>query len=387
MMLTAPVTLAGNVAPASHGKTVAGEVVGSGDASASFQTMALKKSPLTFLPGPGPDGLASTLRLSVDGVRWTEVDSLYGQVATARVFTERQADDGLTTLLRFGDGKSGGATVPTGRGNVTATYRVGGGRDGNLPADSLTTVLDRLPGLVSATNPLPAHGGAEAEPLDQARRNAPRTVRTFGRAVSLRDFEDLVTASGSVAKAQATWLWDGYTQAIYLTVAGDGGDVMDDTALDRLAAVLATERDPNHRLRLASYRRVPIVVAAAVATDPARDPDRVLGAAWQALQDALSFERQALGGRVHLSAVYQVLQPVEGVVAVDVTGLAFKDPADAASHGAATQGGVPVPVQPHLGMLPGRADPVHPGQALPAELAWVQSPSQDLTISHAGGLS
>ena len=42
-------------------------------------------------------------------------------------------------------------------------------------------------------------------------------MRTFGRAVSLRDFEDLVTASGEVAKAQATWTWDGLGRAIHLT--------------------------------------------------------------------------------------------------------------------------------------------------------------------------
>src|SRR5262249_39701237 len=157
---------------------------------------------------------------------------------------------------------------PTGAANVTATYRVGAGIAGRVGADSLTTLLDRLQGLIGVTNPLPADGGADPETLDTIRQNAPRTVRTFDRAVSLHEMQDLVTASGEVAKALATWVWDGFAPAIHLTVAGQDGGTFADPA--SLGAMLSNARDPNHRLLIDNYAQVPIRLEAKLWIDPAR---------------------------------------------------------------------------------------------------------------------
>ena len=45
------------------------------------------------------------------------------------------ADGGVT--VEFGDGEQG-ARLPTGRGNVTATYRVGGGTAGEVESGAIT---------------------------------------------------------------------------------------------------------------------------------------------------------------------------------------------------------------------------------------------------------
>src|SRR5207244_5179489 len=119
------------------------------------------------------------------------------------------------TAVQFGDGVTG-STVPSGSSNVSATYRVGSGVAGRVRARTLTSALDRPPGLRAVTNPLAARGGADQEVVDDARANAPATVRTFGRAVSIEDFADLVRANGEVAKAQAIWVWDGLERAIHL---------------------------------------------------------------------------------------------------------------------------------------------------------------------------
>ena len=67
-------------------------------------------------------------------------------------------------------------------------------------------------------------------------------MRTFGRAVSLLDFADLVRASGEVAKAQAIWVWDGLDRAIHLTVAGQAGGIFADADLRRIGAVARRAR-------------------------------------------------------------------------------------------------------------------------------------------------
>ena len=52
--------------------------------------------------------------------------------------------------------------------------------------------------------------------------NAPLTVLTLGRIVSLRDYEDFARAFAGVAKALATWTWDGERQGVFVTDRGRG---------------------------------------------------------------------------------------------------------------------------------------------------------------------
>src|SRR6185503_12593068 len=59
---TASATMFGNVCTSSHGQTIAGEVLGNGDASQTFQSFRLQKSPVTFVHQAGaPHGVADSL--------------------------------------------------------------------------------------------------------------------------------------------------------------------------------------------------------------------------------------------------------------------------------------------------------------------------------------
>ncbi|HEV2387300.1 MAG TPA: baseplate J/gp47 family protein [Candidatus Acidoferrales bacterium] len=388
---TASAVLLGNVARASHGETVRNEVLGNGDASQTFQRFTLQKQPLTYVPGSGPGGVTSSLQLAVNRVSWSETPELYAQPPTAQVYSTRQTDAGKT-LVQFGDGNAG-AVLPTGSGNVVATYRIGSGLAGRVGANSLTTLLDRLQYLNAVTNPLAADGGADPESPDAVRQNAPRTVRTFGRAVSLRDFEDLITSSGEVAKALATWVWDGLAPAVHLTVAGQEGGTFSDLA--SLGNTLANARDPNFRLLLGNYGQVPILVAAKLWVDPAYAQADVLSAAQQALLAGLAFDQLSLGQTIHLSQIYLLLQGVAGVTGVEVTLLGFKRPAgmsdsdfqaylDSRNVTRLADGAV-APVQTNLRIFSARPDPANPGRVLPAEMARIETPSQDVTITAQNG--
>jgi uncharacterized phage protein gp47/JayE len=375
--------LLGNVARASQGQTVLSEVVGSGDAAAKFQSFTLQRQPLTYVPSSAPGGVTSSLQLFVNQLQWTEVPEIFGQPRSAQVFSTRTTDDGKTLIQ--GGGGPFGAPFPTGTANITATYRVGTGSAGRVDANALVTLLDRPPGLISVTNPLPAEGGADPETLQTIRQNAPHTVRTFDRAVSLQDFQDLITTSGEVAKALATWVWDGFAPAVHLTVAGQGGSTFAD--LTGLGATLANARDPNQRLLIDNYTKVPIRLAAKVWVDPARAQADVLAAATAAVLDALSFDELDLGEALHLSFIYAVLQSVSGVVAADVTGFGFKSDAIPflLSRGVTfLPNGSVAPVQDFLRIFAARPDPARPGQVVPAELAFVETPAQDVAITAQG---
>jgi len=112
--------------------------------------------------------------------------------------------------LRFGpairqpDGgwRQFGAVPPAGSALRFTRYRFGGGRAGNVAAGALAMLASPVAGVVSVTNPEPAVGGADAEPLESARQRAALELRTRSRAVTVEDFERLtVEASPLVARA------------------------------------------------------------------------------------------------------------------------------------------------------------------------------------------
>jgi predicted phage baseplate assembly protein len=170
---------------------------------------------------------------------------------------------------------------------------------------------------------LPAGGAADREQLADARRNAPLTVMTLDRVVSLLDYENFARAFAGIAKALATWTWDGRDRSVFVTVAGPGGaEVPAGGALhDNLVAALRAAGDPNVRLRVASYRPATFRLGLRVKRDPDRDAEVVVAAVEHALRAAFSFEAREFGQPVVLSEVIAVIQAVPGVVAAHLQSL------------------------------------------------------------------
>jgi hypothetical protein len=132
----ATAVLWGNAAAASHGRTVAGEVIGSGDASQPFQCFTLAKAPLTRVPAAVAAGSIPAIDVTVDAARWPDVTALLAAGGTDEVM-ELRTDDGGATVVQFGDGVTG-ARPTTGSGNIVATYRYGAGLVGQVSAGQLT---------------------------------------------------------------------------------------------------------------------------------------------------------------------------------------------------------------------------------------------------------
>ena len=311
------VVMNANVSPATEGETV-DEVLGSGDATASYQEFSLRQPPLTFVSASTPDGFASTLGVRVNDIAWHEASTLYGRGPAERVYVTRTEDDDRT-IVQFGNGAAG-ARLPSGSDNVRAVYRKGGGRGGNLDADRLSMLMTRPLGVTGVTNPEAATGGVDRQSRDDVRANAPLTMLTLDRIVSLRDYEDFARAFAGVAKALATWTWDGQTRGVFVTIAGaDGAEVPEtsDTYANLLAA-MRSSGDPQVSLRVRSYRKRLFRLTARITRHPDWLAERVMHDARDALVSRFGFSARSFGQRVALSEVMAVIQTVSGVVGVDV---------------------------------------------------------------------
>lgn len=320
------VAINANVARATHGETKT-EILGSGDGSKKFQSFTLKNTPLTYVSASTSGGAAGTLELRVNNVLWKEASSLYGLSPSDRSYIVRLADEGTTTVT-FGDGRTG-ARLPTGSENVTAVYRAGIGMEGMVKEKQIALLLTRTLGLKGVTNPVAPAGAADPETLDDARDNAPLTVLTFDRIVSLRDFEDYARAFAGVGKAAAVELWDGERRLVHVTVAGaDGGEVAEGSDLrDNLIESIDGARHADLPVVLDSFEPLSFNLAAKILVEEDYSAEEVLAAVEARLLDLFSFARRSFAQVVTAGEVTAAMQSVEGVTAVDLDALYRTDSA------------------------------------------------------------
>lgn len=313
----ASVTVNANVVAATHGESKR-EVLGSGDAARAFQTFKLKQKPLTYVSAANASGTASTLEVRVNDVRVDAASTLYARGPKDAVYTARHADAGEVTV-QFGDGKTG-ERLPSGAENVIASYRVGIGLAGLVRAGQLNVLMTQALGVRGAVNPLAASGAADPETRDAARANAPLTVLTLDRIVSLKDYEDFARAFAGIDKARAAWLWNGERRFVHVSVAGSNGAAVDpDSDLyHNLAQAIGAARDPTARVQVDSYQPRRFIVQARLRVDARYEKEKVRAAVVERLNAEFAFARRDFGDAVTRSGVMALIQEVAGVQGVDL---------------------------------------------------------------------
>jgi predicted phage baseplate assembly protein len=189
--------------PATHAARIEKEIVGTSDGTPG-QVFPLRHRPV-LKPQAG-----ETLEVqdpeSGDWARWELRDDFVGSTEFDRHFAldPVSGEVELGPAIRETDGgwTQYGAVPPKGAVLRFTRYRYGGGRAGNVTAGTLTILKSTIPGVDTVTNPDPAVGGVDAEPLSHARQRASMEIRSRYRAVTAEDFEFLAgEASPRVARA------------------------------------------------------------------------------------------------------------------------------------------------------------------------------------------
>jgi hypothetical protein len=146
----------------------------------------------------------------VDYVMWTNVQHIADFGPADKVYSVT-TDSNNYVCINFGDGVSG--AIPANNSPIKAVYQVGGGVVGNIP-DATPLDITQLFGLdlitensirtyVSAVSSSKGNGGLDPEDNDSIRRNAPKALTAFNRAVSREDFANLALLVSGVGKSNA----------------------------------------------------------------------------------------------------------------------------------------------------------------------------------------
>jgi hypothetical protein len=314
-------TVNANVGIATAGRSVS-EIMGNGSASTLSQSFVLRQKPLTFVQSPTPTGRLSTLQVRANRVLWKEVPTLYQQKPSATVFSTMNQSDGTTKVL-FGDGvgdNGEGATLPTGQNNLQATYRVGSGVATNVGAGTITTLIDRPLGVSGVINPEPATGGQDPQSITDVRSNAPLSVLTLGRAVSITDYQNYAATFAGIAKAHAIWIPGGPGRGVFLTVAGAAGAALPpgNPTLGNLVTSLHNYGNPLIPITAVTFLETLFRFSADVAYDATYDSSVVQAALIQSLRQQYSFASRSFGQGVSGDEIAAFIQAIPGVVAVNV---------------------------------------------------------------------
>jgi hypothetical protein len=310
-------TVNANAGLATHGQSVS-EILGSGSASTRNQSFTLKQFPLTYVQNPSAQtGRQSTLQVQVNSVTWKEMPTLYNQGSAAQVFTTLNGADTKTEVI-FGDGVEG-ALLPTGQNNLRANYRIGSGSQGNVAAGKLTTLMDRPLGVSGVTNPEDACSGQDADSPDDIRTNAPQTVLTLGRAVSITDYQEIASTYAGIAKGYAIWISMGPGLGLYLTLAGPDGKAVSNDTMTSLVSHLQKFGNPLIPITPVPCTLTQFTFSAQLQYDSDYDQTAVEAQVLEAVQTAFSFDARSFGQSVSVDEIAAVIQNVSGVVAVNVT--------------------------------------------------------------------
>lgn len=269
------------------------------------------------------DVILTTTFLGRPPTDWTLHETLaFSGKDQTHFIIEIDEDDQAT--VRFGDGTFG--AVPLAGSEVRATYRVGGGLHGNVPADTIKTFADASQlVLVNAriTNPKPATGGAERETLEHAVEHAPAVFRSLRRAVTADDYKALALDFAGVGKVRAVATnWNTVT----LYVAPAAGGLVSDVLEANLLAYFEDKRMVTTTIEIEDVTYVPIYVTAVIGVVSYYTPEAVREQVRSAAGDLLAFDNVDFGRPVYLSKFYEAIEHVDGVEYVTVTEFRRGDP-------------------------------------------------------------
>jgi len=305
-----------NVA-ATEGETITDEIVGNSDGT-SDQEFLLADSPV----------ISDSISVTVNDTVYTSVPYIIDAGGTDAVFYSKTDAEEITSII-FGDGVSG--RIPPANAQILATYRVGGGVQGNVNAGTLKNIITNFTPGLTVNNASAAAGGTDAESTDSIRINAPASIRAINRAVSIRDYGDLGLQVAGVAKATA--LSEVYTSVnLFVAPYGDKGTdgsgnltpVFSQLA-NKIGLFFTDKMPPNVSLSILPPTFVPVNITVNVYALPQFKQSTVKKNAETALQTILSFDNVQFADRISLHYVVQSLAAAAGVSYSTVTQLVRDD--------------------------------------------------------------
>jgi hypothetical protein len=332
-------------------------------APATAATMALRQEPARAVPaltvfgpvtGENPGGDVVERKAdagmrwpaTVRYERWQSRRDLLSSGPDDRHVVAEVDDDGVAHL-RFGNDQLGARPTPGTR--LLASYRTGGGSAGNVGDGAIRHIVPRkrpLGGrIIGVSNPMPAAGGTDPEPVDVVRLRAPHAFRAhLERAVAAEDYAAIAQRDcpDIVQRAVAAVAVDAGRTIVTVRIDPVGTSSEQPALQAHIRTHLERFRRIGHTVDVRAAVYVAVDLAVSVRLLPGHQPGVVRGALIDRLSNRVlpdgthGFfhpDRLTFGRPVPISAVLGAVYGVPGVAVARVTRLAPRGGADPMPEG------------------------------------------------------
>lgn len=263
-----------------------------------------------------------------------------------RVFTLEERPDG-TPFIKFGDGVFGRKLNP---GEVISiTYRTGGGSAGNIPEQTLNTLVSSNPIVSSVTNTGDFSGGADEQSIEQLRQLIPASLRTLDRAVAEQDYSDILVANFSevfAASTEANTSDPGIDLNIYVVPQGVGITKISDNILlkNRLTNYIDRRKTVTVQFQILDAFGIDTLVGIELYVSDTTSKTTVLNSLKTSLQNFFSLSTGGVDGsgigfaaKILLKDIGNLAEAITGVERVEIKRLTYRPRIDDRVIGLLTQ--------------------------------------------------
>ncbi|GAC1614711.1 MAG: hypothetical protein NVS4B11_00510 [Ktedonobacteraceae bacterium] len=263
---------------------------------------------------------------------WTPKRDLLSSDGNARNFVV-EIETGGVAYLRFGDGRYGVRPKPGTQ--LSATYRVGNGTQGNIGANSLTHLVvtkeqsDILGNnsIKEITNPLPGIGGTEPESIENVRQHAPSTFNIQARGVTADDYVAVAIRDPRVHRAAAAMRWTGGWYTIFLALERSNNTPFTPHYKNVMSKYMERFRVAGYDIEIVAPVYVSLDIAIYIKVEDGYFRSEVEGMLYDAFNrtqpngESGIFQRDSytFGQPVYLSTLLAVVNAVPGIKEVQVT--------------------------------------------------------------------
>jgi len=305
----------GNVVVAGHGKTQPERVLGSGIADQINQEFVFANKEVSFVAdGTMDSGVRADMDVKVDGRIWQQVSTLNDSRPTDAHYVVRMTEEGYIRIV-FGDGEHG-RRLPNGSNNVRINWRKGAGLSGHVNPGGLVKPIKPHRLLASVRQPMPTSGSGDMEDAMSLRENAPSSLLTFERAVSIADFIHLAASRSSVAQANAfaATSLNARCDSVEVVVVPADGAVLGDSLQRELQVWLADHSMPGVEVNVSGFESVTLGLDVVVRVKRSEfDPDSVAAAVKASLLASVSLKNRRIGQAIYRAELYAIVEAVQGV--------------------------------------------------------------------------
>lgn len=199
--------------PIVQGVTKINELVGESE-GLSRTTVLLERDILL-------DTLTITTEYNGETIVWNRVDNFLESEEDSNHYTVTIVEDNKTEII-FGNGITG--AIPPKNSFIYASYRQGGGVQGNLPVGVINTIFtsgfNNYNAILQCYNGEPTSGGSDYESNESIKANVPKQRRTRGFVITRQDAEDKASMQVGVLSAKAVESFTTNILMVYIIMEG-----------------------------------------------------------------------------------------------------------------------------------------------------------------------